>query len=431
MPRQILLADDSATIARMVQIAFAHEDYQVTVAKGADEALAKARASRPDVVLADAGLPGKTGYDLCAELRSSGLEDVAVLVLTNNFVPYDDQRGQRAGADGAVVKPFETQGLIDKVTQAIAQKSGGAAAPRPPVLSTRTPASVVAAKTPAVGSPAVTVPAVSLTPASTPAVRLSSAPTPAPIAPSPPPAAPVAATPPPRGPESSPRLAPRATLMGLPTVGPDGLPIPIGTPPPPAMPTPAAPIPGVRPPAAGPVAEPPPPVIAVAGRPAPSPFIPSPNDLVTRPAIEAVRPPVLTPAAVPAVPPTPPPPRTLTPAHVVAAAPAVAAPVAAPPPPPPPAPVLASIPASAPKMPRASLVPNAPPPEALRRIVEAVAGAAQAQLGQNLGAHPEYEAIARLSREVIEKIAWEVVPELAEVMIRAQLDKLVKERQQN
>ena len=43
MTRQILLADDSNTIARMVQIAFAHEDYSVVVAKGADEALTRAR----------------------------------------------------------------------------------------------------------------------------------------------------------------------------------------------------------------------------------------------------------------------------------------------------------------------------------------------------------------------------------------------------
>jgi hypothetical protein len=82
-------------------------------------------------------------------------------------------------------------------------------------------------------------------------------------------------------------------------------------------------------------------------------------------------------------------------------------------------------------MPRPSLVPNAPSPEVLRQIVQNVASAAGPRVmphAQALGAHPEYEAIARLSREVIEQIAWEVVPELAEVMIKAELDRLVRER---
>jgi hypothetical protein len=74
-------------------------------------------------------------------------------------------------------------------------------------------------------------------------------------------------------------------------------------------------------------------------------------------------------------------------------------------------------------------VPNAPAPQALQRLVSAVATAANAQMGQALGAHPEYEAIARLSREVIEQIAWEVVPELAEQIIRSQLDRLTKARE--
>ena len=74
MPRQILLVDDSATIARMVQHTFAHEDYAVTVAKSGDEAIARARSAKPDVVLVDAGLAGKSGYDVCADLRAAGGE---------------------------------------------------------------------------------------------------------------------------------------------------------------------------------------------------------------------------------------------------------------------------------------------------------------------------------------------------------------------
>ena len=117
MPKQILLADDSTTIAKMVQITFAHEDYVVTAVTSGDEALARARQERPDVVLLDAGLPGKNGYEVCAALREAGLKDVPVLLLTNNFTPYDEAKGQSAGADGGVPKPFDTQGLIDRVAR--------------------------------------------------------------------------------------------------------------------------------------------------------------------------------------------------------------------------------------------------------------------------------------------------------------------------
>ena len=119
MPKQILLVDDSVTIQRVVELTFAHEDYKVTAAKSADDGLAKARELKPDIVLADAGMPGKSGYDLCSALRAeAALAGTACLILAGNFSPYDEGRGQKAGADGFVVKPFETQALIDKVADA-------------------------------------------------------------------------------------------------------------------------------------------------------------------------------------------------------------------------------------------------------------------------------------------------------------------------
>lgn len=70
------------------------------------------------------------------------------------------------------------------------------------------------------------------------------------------------------------------------------------------------------------------------------------------------------------------------------------------------------------QMPRASLIPRAPVPAPVLAALERIAAR---------GA--EYEAIAKLSAEAIQQIVWEVVPELAEVIIRSELDRLVKERQ--
>jgi hypothetical protein len=66
-------------------------------------------------------------------------------------------------------------------------------------------------------------------------------------------------------------------------------------------------------------------------------------------------------------------------------------------------------------------------PEAAR---PAVAQAVEAKVAELAGRGPEYAALATISREVIEQIAWEIVPELAEVIIRAELDRLVAERGQ-
>lgn len=77
----------------------------------------------------------------------------------------------------------------------------------------------------------------------------------------------------------------------------------------------------------------------------------------------------------------------------------------------------AGIPSQVPQMPRPSLIPRAPVPAPVLAALERIAAR---------GA--EYEAIAKLSAEAIQQIVWEVVPELAEVIIRAEVDRLAKER---
>src|SRR5262245_59170500 len=123
MPKQILLVEDSMTMQKVVEITFAHEDYRITSAKDADEALQRIGEVRPDAVLLDAGLVGKSGYDVCAAIKADpNLREVPVVLLTGNFSPYDESRGQRAGVDAHVVKPFETQVLIDKVADLLRRR---------------------------------------------------------------------------------------------------------------------------------------------------------------------------------------------------------------------------------------------------------------------------------------------------------------------
>ena len=67
MAKRILIADDSVTIQKAFAMTFAGEDVSiVSAARSADEGLALARQARPDLIIADGAMPGRTGYDLCA-----------------------------------------------------------------------------------------------------------------------------------------------------------------------------------------------------------------------------------------------------------------------------------------------------------------------------------------------------------------------------
>lgn len=122
MPKTILLADDSVTIQKVVGISFANEDVVLLTVDNGDEALNRARESRPDIVLADIVMPGMSGYEVCAALRAdSELRNVPVLLLSGTFETFDEDRARDVGADGHITKPFEAQALVDQVNELLAR----------------------------------------------------------------------------------------------------------------------------------------------------------------------------------------------------------------------------------------------------------------------------------------------------------------------
>lgn len=113
MKKKLLLADDSVTIQKVVQITFSHDDYDLTVVDNGDIAYEKARSQRPDLILADVFMPGKNGYELCAAVKNDpSLAMVPVLLLTGTFEPFDEAKAKSVGADRWIAKPFESQALI-------------------------------------------------------------------------------------------------------------------------------------------------------------------------------------------------------------------------------------------------------------------------------------------------------------------------------
>jgi len=120
MATKLLLVDDSLSIQTIVETAFAHEGFEVIVADDALAGLRKAQTLHPDIVLADASMPGMDGFQLCQSIRqSAGGRHVPVVLLTSGFAAYDKVKGDRAGVTIHLAKPFEPQALFDIVKRLV------------------------------------------------------------------------------------------------------------------------------------------------------------------------------------------------------------------------------------------------------------------------------------------------------------------------
>ena len=140
MSHTLLLADDSITIQRVIELTFAEEDVKVLAVGDGKHAIDRIQAERPDIVLADVGMPEQDGYEVAAFVKGNPhLAHIPVLLLTGAFEPIDEQRARTVGCDGVLVKPFEPQMVINRVKDLLAGKkpagfeqchSGSAAAGR-------------------------------------------------------------------------------------------------------------------------------------------------------------------------------------------------------------------------------------------------------------------------------------------------------------
>jgi CheY-like chemotaxis protein len=136
VPYTLLLADDSVTIQRVIELTFADEDVTVVAVSDGDQAIERLESSPPDIVLADIGMPGKNGYEVAQYIRRSPkLSHIPVVLLTGAFEPVDQARANDAGCDGVLAKPFEPQLVIGRVKELLARGAraadhGAAAAAR-------------------------------------------------------------------------------------------------------------------------------------------------------------------------------------------------------------------------------------------------------------------------------------------------------------
>ncbi len=135
MSTRILLADDSITIQKVVNLTFADEGIEVVAVSNGDLAERRLAEVAPDLVLADIFMPGKNGYELCESIKENPqFRNVPVVLLVGAFEPFDQVEARRVRADAHLTKPFESRTLVETVRRLIAassQTTTGPIAPMP------------------------------------------------------------------------------------------------------------------------------------------------------------------------------------------------------------------------------------------------------------------------------------------------------------
>jgi len=129
MARKLLLADDSITIQKVVELVLAEEDFEIKSVSNGEDALNLLEAFKPDIVLADIEMPKVNGYQLCDKIKKNpATAHIPVILLAGAFEPIDEELAAQIKADDSVIKPFESQELISKIYSVLTMSSADTAA---------------------------------------------------------------------------------------------------------------------------------------------------------------------------------------------------------------------------------------------------------------------------------------------------------------
>ncbi len=141
--QKLLLADDSVTIQKVVNLTFADEGIEVISVGDGDSAMEKILETSPDLIMVDVNMPGLNGYEICEKLRNSEtFRNTPVILLVGSFEPFDEDEAKRVGADDYLTKPFQSiRQLVQKVTALLSEErsNNGFVAPKTPEIEILTP----------------------------------------------------------------------------------------------------------------------------------------------------------------------------------------------------------------------------------------------------------------------------------------------------
>ncbi|KPJ69875.1 hypothetical protein AMJ44_02100 [candidate division WOR-1 bacterium DG_54_3] len=124
--KKILVVDDEPDVASLLTLMLKSQGYNVIAAGDGQEALEKARAEVPDLIVLDIMLPKLDGYKVARMLKfDEKFSHIPIIMLTAKIQEKDRKTGLEMGADAYVTKPFDTMQLLEKVKEVLSEKSGG------------------------------------------------------------------------------------------------------------------------------------------------------------------------------------------------------------------------------------------------------------------------------------------------------------------
>lgn len=115
---RILVADDSLTIRKVVELALENQRFEIVAVETGEEALGKIPEFQPDIIIADTKMPGIGGLELCQKIREEETQcQIPIILLSSNFEDFVWEEAQAAGASSYLTKPFEAKHLLEKIKE--------------------------------------------------------------------------------------------------------------------------------------------------------------------------------------------------------------------------------------------------------------------------------------------------------------------------
>lgn len=125
MEKKIIVAEDSITIQKVFELSFLRSPYRVTYVEKGSEVLPLAEELKPDLIICDLSLPDMSGFDVVSQLKNNPVtKEIPVLLLAGSLEPLDEEKFRACGADSLLLKPFESQELLDRIEELTADGAG-------------------------------------------------------------------------------------------------------------------------------------------------------------------------------------------------------------------------------------------------------------------------------------------------------------------
>jgi CheY-like chemotaxis protein len=123
MGYKVLLADDSITVQKIVKLSLTEEGIEVIAFGNGEQAVQQIEAIQPDLIMADVFMPGKDGYEVCEYVKAHPqFKHIPVMLLVHAFEPFDPERAKKVCADHQLTKPFQSiRTLVTTVQELLAR----------------------------------------------------------------------------------------------------------------------------------------------------------------------------------------------------------------------------------------------------------------------------------------------------------------------